>query len=94
MKGIKLGKYTYYKSNRPSKKLMVNPDGSVWIYFGDSSMQHYQDKTGLLDRKLNHMDDDRRRLYLARASKIKDKNGNLTKDNQFSSNYHAIRVLW
>lgn len=96
----KVGKYTYYKSSRKDKKLMTNIDektgGSTWVHFGSKKplMEHYFDKTGLLDKKLNHGDKDRRKSYLARAKSIKDKNGKLTKDNPYSPNYHSIRILW
>lgn len=32
--------------------------------------------------------------YTARSAGIKDKNGNLTKDNKLSANYWARKVLW
>lgn len=32
--------------------------------------------------------------YLQRSAGIRDKNGNLTKDDPFSANYWARRVLW
>ena len=37
---------------------------------------------------------EQRRRYLARATKIKDKNGNLTKDDKSSPNYWSLRYLW
>lgn len=41
-----------------------------------------------------HKDADRRKNYLARSAGIKDKNGKLTKDDVFSANHWARRVLW
>ena len=35
-----------------------------------------------------------RKSYLARSAKIKDKNGNLTKDDKFSANHWARKRLW
>jgi len=35
-----------------------------------------------------------RASYLARSAGIKDKNGNLTKDDKFSANYWARKRLW
>lgn len=41
-----------------------------------------------------HKDADRRKNYLARSAGIKDKNGKLTKDDVFSANHWARKVLW
>lgn len=41
-----------------------------------------------------HNDPDRRKNYLARSAGIRDKDGKLTKDNPFSANYWARKVLW
>lgn len=41
-----------------------------------------------------HKDPERRRNYLARSAGIKDKSGKPTKDDPFSANYWARRVLW
>ena len=57
-------------------------------------MEHFKDKTGLLPKNLNHGDQERRKSYLDRSGKIKDKQGRLTKDLPSSANYHARRVLW
>jgi len=55
--------------------------------------QHFKDKTGIW-KSLDHGDKERRKNYLSRASGIKDGQGNLTKNNPLSPNYHAIRILW
>lgn len=47
----------------------------------------YQDFT-------QHKDPDRRKNYLARSAGIRDKSGNLTKDDKFSANYWARKKLW
>ena len=97
MKGIKIGKYIYFKSDKKGKKLMtiVNVDGkNKTIHFGSSDMEHYFDKTGLLDKKLNHKDDKRRKNYLSRSGGIKNKKGQLTKDDVGSPNFHARKILW
>ena len=88
----KVGKYTYYKSTSKGKKLMVKVNGKT-IHFGAMNYQHYKDKTGFYKSK-DHLDKDRRRRYLARASNIKNKFGKLTKSDPNSANYHAIRILW
>jgi hypothetical protein len=89
----KIGKYTYYISNKPEKKLMTNINNK-WIYFGQNPFQHFKDKTGLLPIELNHLDKERQRKYLNRSRGIRNKEGELTKDDPMSPNYHAIRILW
>ncbi len=89
----KIGKYTYYKSNKKGKKLMVKVRDKV-IHFGASGMEHFFDKTGLLPKSLNHGDEKRRKNYLARSAGIKNKEGKLTKDDPMSSNFHARVALW
>jgi len=85
--------YTYFISDKPDKKLMVDVNGKR-LYFGATGYQHYKDKTGLLNPDLNHLDKTRRKRYLIRASNIKDKEGNYTHLNPESPNYHAINILW
>jgi hypothetical protein len=41
-----------------------------------------------------HHDPERRKNYLARSGGIKNKSGQLTKDDKFSANYWARKVLW
>jgi hypothetical protein len=41
-----------------------------------------------------HHDAERRKNYLARSAGIKDKNGKPTKDDVFSANHWARKVLW
>jgi hypothetical protein len=65
-----------------------------WIHFGQKGYQHYFDRTKLLPKSWNHNDGDRRRRYLARASKITTKKGTLAAKDINSANYHAIKVLW
>jgi hypothetical protein len=89
---VKVGKYDYQKSTRSSKKLMTTVQGKT-IHFGDRSMEHYKDKTGIWSSK-DHLDIKRRDNYLKRAKGITDKAGKRTWINPESSNYHAVRVLW
>ena len=84
--------YTYSLSTNKNKKLKVVVDGKT-IHFGDTRYEHYFDKTGLLPKLQNHLDDKRRKAYLDRASKIKDSTG-LAMNNPKSANYHAVRILW
>jgi len=41
-----------------------------------------------------HKDKERRKSYLARSAKIRDKNGNLTANDKNSANYYSRRYLW
>jgi hypothetical protein len=90
---VKINGYEYELSDNKNKKLKVIVNNKV-IHFGQTGYSHYFDKTKLLNPELNHLDKDRRKRYLARASKIKDKNHNLTADDPDSPNYHSIRILW
>ena len=87
------GTFDYQISNLPEKKLMVKVNGKT-IHFGAAGYEHYNDKTGLLPKSLNHGDEKRRESYLARSTHIKLKNGKLAKDDITSANYHAIHILW
>ena len=89
---VKIGEYEYTKSPVKHKKLRVKV-GKVTIDFGDSRYQHFKDRTGIW-KSLDHNNDDRRKNYLQRSANIKDKAGNLTKDNPAKANYHARRILW
>jgi hypothetical protein len=94
IKGKVIDGYKYFISNKPNKKLMVKVNDK-WIHFGAyPNYQHFYDETELLDDKYNHYDIDRRYKYLTRASKIKNKKGELTAYNPDSANYHAMRILW
>ena len=93
---VKVGKYDYKKSTISGKKVMVEvtKDGKKrTIHFGDSKMGHFKDKTGIW-KSLDHKDANRRKNFLTRSAGIKKKDGTLTKDDPFSPNYHARRVLW
>ena len=87
-----VGGYTYKKSSIPGKKLAVVVNGKT-INFGDSSMEHFRDKTGIWKSK-DHLDEKRRKSYLARSGGIKRKDGTLTKNDPNSPNYHSRRILW
>lgn len=89
---VRIGGYEYKKSTISGKKLMVVVNNKT-IHFGDSSMQHFKDKTGIWSNK-NHLDNKRRKSYLARSGGIKLKDGSLTKNNPSSPNYHSRKVLW
>jgi hypothetical protein len=88
----KVGNYTYEKSTAKGKKLMTTVKGKK-VHFGDKDMQHFKDKTGIWSSK-DHGDKERRKNYLARSAKIKNKEGKLTKNDPTSSNWHARKILW
>jgi len=90
---VKVGKYTYERSDKKNKKLKVIVDNKT-IHFGDIRYEHFKDKTGLLPKRLNHGDQKRRKNYLTRTAGIKNKEGKLTKDLPSSANFHARRILW
>lgn len=87
------GTFDYFLSDRKDKKLKVLID-SQWVHFGQFPYEHYFDKTGLLDKKLNHNDIKRKKMYLKRATYITDKHHNMTAEDIRSPNYHSINILW
>jgi len=89
---VKIGKYEYEKSDRKNKKLNVLVNGKT-IHFGDTRYEHFKDKTGIWSA-LDHNDEKRRRNYRARASKIKNKKGELVFKNPMSPAYHSYNILW
>ena len=90
---MKINGIEYQLSEKKNKKLKAYVN-EKWIHFGQKGYEHFFDKTGLLPKNLNHQDEKRKELYLKRASKIKDKEGNLTAKDINSANYHAIKILW
>lgn len=82
-KAIKLGASSLEKSTRKNKKYMVNYKNKI-IHFGQKGYEDF----------LDHKDPDRRNNYLTRAKGIKNKKGQLTYNNPFSSNYWSINILW
>jgi hypothetical protein len=88
-----INKLKYELSDKPKYKLKVLVNGK-YIYFGSAGMEHFFDKTRLLNSKLNHNDKERREKYLNRSGGIRRKDGTLTKDDITSANYHSRTVLW
>ncbi len=70
-----------------------NKRGYKKIGFGNQKYQQYKDKLGYY-KHLDHGDSKRRKSYLARAKGIKNKKGELTWQDNTSSNYYAIKYLW
>jgi TFIIF-interacting CTD phosphatase-like protein len=79
--------YKPFKSSAKNKKfsVFVMKNGKKkLIHFGDT---RYDDFT-------THKDEKRRQNYLKRTAGIRDKDGNLTKDDKNSANYWARLRLW
>ena len=75
------------KSWLPDKKMVVlaRAKGKTkLIHFGDKHMQDFR----------QHRDLKRRASYLKRSSGIRNKQGELTKDNKLSANYWSRKILW
>jgi len=76
-----------YPSSVKSKKfsVIVMKNGKrKKINFGDSNMKDFR----------QHKDPVRRKSYLARSAGIKNKQGQLTKNDKTSANYWSRRYLW
>ena len=71
-------------SDRKNEKYMVTTKDNKKIHFGDSRYEDF----------LSHQDKDRRDRYRKRASKIKDKHGNLTYKDKSSPNFWSYHLLW
>jgi len=71
-------------SNRKNKKYVVTTKDNKQIHFGDSRYEDY----------LSHQDWKRRVRYRKRASKIRDKEGNLTYKDPNYANYWSYHLLW
>jgi len=69
-----------FNSWRENKKKVVCVDNKL-IHFGDDSYKHNYSKEA-------------RENYMKRSAGIKDKQGNLTKDDRTSANYWARKILW
>ena len=72
-----------YSSRKNNKYVTTLPSGKK-IHFGSSQYPDY----------LIHGDKERRERYLARAKKIRNKQGELTYTNPESSNFWSINLLW
>ena len=92
---VKIGRYTYSKSTAKGKKLMTEVNGKK-IHFGGNpnTSKHFKDRTGLLDKKLNHNDTKIKKAWYARHSKIKLKDGSFAIKDVNSPSYHSANVLW
>ena len=83
-KAKKLGAESFDYSTRKNNKYVATLSSGKKIHFGSAQHPDY----------LIHKDQDRRERYLARAKKIKNKQGELTYTNPESSNYWSVNLLW
>ena len=79
-----LGAESLDYSSRKNNKYMVKLPGGKKVHFGSPK---YEDYT-------IHKDKERRDKYLSRATKIKNKKGELTYTKPESSNYWSVNLLW
>ena len=83
-KAQKLGAETLDYSTRKNNKYMVTlPEGKK-VHFGSPKYPHF----------LFHKDEERRDRYLSRATKIKNRQGELTHEIRESPNYWSTKLLW
>jgi hypothetical protein len=88
--------YKPFKSKAKNKKysVFVMIDGKKkLIHFGDTRYQQFKDSIGEY-KNLDHGDETRRKRYLKRAKRIKNKKGELTYKNKNSPNYYSVKFLW
>lgn len=83
-KALKLGATAFHYSKRKNSKYVVTLKDGKKIQFGNPKYEDY----------LIHDDEERQKKYLARATKIKNKQGELTADNPEPANYWSIKLLW
>ena len=69
-----------FLSTRKNKKYMIMNDDKKWIHFGQLGFQDFT----------KSLDENKRRLYLARATKIRGS----WKTNIYSPNMLSIVLLW
>ena len=80
----KLGAQSLDYSKRKNNKYVATLPSGKEVHFGSPKYQDY----------LTHKDKDRRDKYLARATKIKNKSGELTYTNPESANFWSVNLLW
>ncbi len=74
----------HYPSTKKDKKRMVlvkKGDKTKLVHYGQKGYKHNYSK-------------DAKKSYLARSGGIRNKSGELTKNDPFSPNFHARRQLW
>ncbi|MBC8398845.1 MAG: hypothetical protein H8E16_17315 [Flavobacteriales bacterium] len=92
---VKIGKYEYEKSSKKDKKLQTTVNKKI-IHFGGNpeTAKHFNDKTGLLKKSLNHNDPKIKKAWYARHGKVTNKEGKLVINDATSPSYHSAKILW
>ena len=80
----KLGAESLDYSSRKNSKYVATLQSGKKVHFGSPKYPDY----------LIHQDKDRRDKYRARATKIKNKQGELTHTNPESANFWSVNLLW
>lgn len=83
-KAKKLGAQSLEYSKRKNSKYVVTLDNGKQIHFGSPNYQDF----------LIHKDKTRQDNYLKRATKIRNKKGELTYQNPETSNFWGVNLLW
>lgn len=83
-KAKELGAQSLEYSKRKNSKYAVTLDNGKQIHFGSPNYQDF----------LIHKDKTRQDNYLKRATKIRNKKGELTYQNPETSNFWAVNLLW
>ena len=83
-KAKKLGAESFDYSTRKNNKYVATLSSGKYIHFGSSQYPDF----------LIHKNEERKERYLARAKKIKNKQGELTFTNPESANYWSVNLLW
>ena len=85
----------FEKSTRPNKKYSVITPAGKKIHFGEASMEHYKDTTGLgIWSHKDHLDKERRKNYRARHEAIKTKDGKPAYKDKEQPAYYSYNFLW
>ena len=80
----KLGAESLDYSTRKNNKYMATLPSGKKVHFGSPKYPEYT----------IHKDKERRDKYLSRATKIKNKQGELTYNNPESANFWSVHLLW
>ena len=94
---LKGQKYDVERSTRPDKKLMVKcPQTGKIIHFGQRGARSWYKApfSSLLPKDELHDNEEKRKQYLARATKIKKKDGTLAVNDPCSPNWWSVNGLW
>lgn len=81
------------RKNKKYKVTFIKHNKTYTIHFGDKRYEHYKDKIGLYSH-LDHLDENRRRLFKGRFKTRKNKYGKLLINDKMSPLYWSYHYLW